>query len=43
MAGVAVSTTLVPDVYDALQVLPQLIPVPPTVPLPLPLLLTLNV
>ena len=41
MAGVAVNVTLVPDAYDALQVVPQLIPLPLTV--PLPLLLTLSV
>ena len=41
MAGVAVSVTLVPAVYDALQVVPQLIPLPLTV--PLPFLYTLSV
>ena len=35
VAGVAVSLTLVPEAYEALQVLPQSIPLPLTVPLPL--------
>ena len=41
VAGVATSATPAPDVYDALQILPQLIP-PVPVTLPLPLTLTLS-